>query len=112
MWQHVLGLPQVGVEDNFPHGGDSLSAIKLVKQVREQVQIDLPVALLFEHKTIAAIAARLSEQALVMIEHVEQAHYPLSFAQARMFFIERFEGGSAYHMPALMRSNRLPISGY
>ncbi|NRD71669.1 amino acid adenylation domain-containing protein [Shewanella sp. VB17] len=108
IWQSVLGLERVGVYDNFFRtGGDSISAIKLVGGIRRDLGVDLALHVLFEQKTVAGIVLALNEQSLsqqelVVIPHCDMAHYPVSFAQARMLFIEQFEQGSnAYHMPYL-----------
>ncbi|NRD72647.1 amino acid adenylation domain-containing protein [Shewanella sp. VB17] len=111
IWQSVLGLEQVGVHDNFfRSGGDSITAIKLVAAIRRELDVDLALSTLFEQKTIAGISLTLNEQMLaqdtrVIIPHLDlgdKARYPVSFAQARMLFIEQFEqGSSAYHIPYL-----------
>ena len=107
IWQQVLGLEQVGIEDNFFRlGGNSISAVKLVGACGEQCQLDLPLATLFKHKTIAAISEQLfaAQDEALNIEHVKAGRYPLSYAQQRLLFIERFEqGSSAYHIPIVLR---------
>ncbi|WP_139838903.1 non-ribosomal peptide synthetase, partial [Xenorhabdus vietnamensis] len=107
IWQDVLGLKRVGIHDNFFRiGGDSISAIKLTAAMRRECQIDVPLSLLFEHKIIASLAGQLGQLTCEVIPHQEREHYPLSFAQERMLFIERFEqGSSAYHMPHLVKLN-------
>ncbi|MEL6642301.1 MAG: amino acid adenylation domain-containing protein [Pseudomonadota bacterium] len=58
----VLGLPRVGVDDNFYDiGGDSLAAIQIAIQANE-AGLGVPATAVFEHPTIArlAIAAEAS----------------------------------------------------
>ncbi|HEV2148772.1 MAG TPA: amino acid adenylation domain-containing protein [Longimicrobiaceae bacterium] len=62
VWQEVLGLERVGVHDSlFDLGGHSLSATRVVAQVREIFQVQFPVRVLFESPTIARMAELLLE---------------------------------------------------
>jgi acyl carrier protein len=105
VWEKVLGLNKIGVNDNFFRlGGDSINALSLSARCRKEIGFDLPLALLYEYKTIAGISPRLKDQELVVISHFETATPALSFAQERLLFIERFEQGTnAYHIPYVSR---------
>jgi thioesterase domain-containing protein len=60
-WQDLLGVAQVGVEDDFfALGGHSLIAVRLFAMVRKAYRVDFPISVLFEAPTIAA-CARLIE---------------------------------------------------
>ncbi|MDP5138364.1 amino acid adenylation domain-containing protein, partial [Rheinheimera baltica] len=108
IWQNVLELEQVGIHDNFFRiGGNSITAIKLTAESRKMFQVDIPLPLLFEQKTIAGIASKLDQQTMTIIPKAEVCQYPLSFAQERLLFIERFESGTdAYHIPHLVQLNK------
>ncbi|MCJ8272689.1 MAG: amino acid adenylation domain-containing protein, partial [Psychrosphaera sp.] len=101
IWQDVLGLERVGVQDNFFRlGGNSINAMRLCAQMK------LSLVQLFEQPYISQLAALLSddEKQQIQIPHIEQNSYPLSFAQQRLLFIEQFEQGSdAYHIPYLIK---------
>ncbi|WP_442937688.1 non-ribosomal peptide synthase/polyketide synthase [Nostoc sp.] len=57
IWANVLHLEQVGVLDNFFElGGHSLSTIRVMSQVNETFQINLPLRHLFAAPTIAELA--------------------------------------------------------
>jgi phthiocerol/phenolphthiocerol synthesis type-I polyketide synthase E len=60
IWCELLGMNQVGAHDNFFElGGHSLLAIQVVSRLRQAVGCDIPVRMLFDHPTVAAL-----EQAL------------------------------------------------
>jgi len=57
LWSRVLGVERIGVHDNFFElGGNSLSATQLVSQVRQTLEVELPLRDLFQHATIAQLA--------------------------------------------------------
>jgi phthiocerol/phenolphthiocerol synthesis type-I polyketide synthase E len=61
IWQVALGVDKVGVDDNFFElGGDSLIAIQVISQLKEEFKIDIPVAGLYERLTIRSIDALIS----------------------------------------------------
>jgi amino acid adenylation domain-containing protein len=63
IWAAVFGLDQVGIEDTFANlGGHSLIATQLVALVRQAFQVDLPLQSLYEHPTVATLAAVISER--------------------------------------------------
>ncbi|WP_262946671.1 condensation domain-containing protein, partial [Xenorhabdus indica] len=105
IWQDILGLERVGIEDNFFRiGGNSLTAVKLTAAIRRVLATEVSLAQLFELKTIAGLITRMEQQTYTVIPHLHREHYPLSFAQERMLFIEQFEQGSdAYHIPYLVQ---------
>ncbi|MFT5164662.1 MAG: amino acid adenylation domain-containing protein, partial [Alteromonadaceae bacterium] len=111
IWQEVLGLEQVGVEDNFFRiGGNSITAIRLLGVVGKAFDMDVPLALLFEHNNIAGLALHLEGHEQIVIPALGQNRYPLSFAQQRMWFVEQFEQGTdAYHIPYFVQLKRADI---
>jgi non-ribosomal peptide synthase protein (TIGR01720 family) len=71
LWAQILGVPQVGIHDNFfALGGDSILGIQVVARAAQQ-GLRLSPRLLFQHQTIAELA----QAALSVPEtrvHVEQ----------------------------------------
>ncbi|MEM7356502.1 MAG: amino acid adenylation domain-containing protein, partial [Acidobacteriota bacterium] len=116
IWSEVLDLDRVGVSDSFFElGGHSLLATQVTSRVRETFGVELPLKRLFEAPTVEAVAAqvtaaRSTDLALAAppLEPVardgEQAAWPLSFAQERLWFLDQLEPGSAfYNMPSVLR---------
>ncbi|HYG62914.1 MAG TPA: beta-ketoacyl synthase N-terminal-like domain-containing protein [Thermoanaerobaculia bacterium] len=63
VWQRTLGFEQIGVHDNFFElGGDSFLAIQVVAKIKEELQVDLPVARLYQGLTVRALAILLDEE--------------------------------------------------
>jgi len=61
VWKRVLGLKQVGVEENFfDLGGDSLQLLDAHAELQRSVGIDLSITDLFEHSTIRGLAQRMA----------------------------------------------------
>ncbi|HEX2077177.1 MAG TPA: condensation domain-containing protein, partial [Longimicrobium sp.] len=112
IWAEVLRLERVGVEESFfDLGGHSLLATRVVSRVRELFGVDLPLRALFEGPTVAEVAGRVEEirragaPALPAVVPAERTGaLPLSFAQERLWFIDRLEPGSdVYNMPVARR---------
>jgi non-ribosomal peptide synthetase component F/pimeloyl-ACP methyl ester carboxylesterase len=60
LFTEVLGVPQVGIEDNFLElGGHSVLATRLISRIRSAFGIDLPIRGLFEAPSVAGLLERL-----------------------------------------------------
>jgi len=63
MWQTLLGVSPVGVEDSFfDLGGHSLIAVRLFANVKRTFKVEFPISVLFEAPTIAKCAALIAAQ--------------------------------------------------
>ena len=60
IWAEVLGVERIGIEEDFfAAGGHSLLATQLFARMREMLQLTAPLRLLFDHRTIDALAGEL-----------------------------------------------------
>jgi hypothetical protein len=107
VWADVLTLDQVGVHDNFfALGGNSLRAMQMIARLRHVLNKEIFVSDIFSHGTIAELAASLAHRAdkaaALTAESIQprlrQGRLPLSFAQERVWFIQKLYPSSvAYH---------------
>ncbi|MGA5193687.1 amino acid adenylation domain-containing protein [Streptomyces exfoliatus] len=118
LFGEVLDRPWDSIDDNFfAFGGHSLLATRLISRIRSALGAELAIRTVFETPTVAAVAETLAEtlaqtlagsgtgtprQALVRAER--PAAVPLSSAQRRLWFLNRFENQRAvYNMPSAIR---------
>ncbi|WP_280498184.1 non-ribosomal peptide synthetase, partial [Nocardia farcinica] len=111
----VLGLDQsaggarIGLDDDFfAWGGNSLLATQVASRLGAALNTRVPVRLLFEAPTVAALAVRVEQQAgtgrLALTARPRPERIPLSLAQQRMWFLNRFDTQSAaYNVPMAVR---------
>ncbi|MBC3209856.1 amino acid adenylation domain-containing protein [Pseudomonas sp. SWRI111] len=110
IWAEVLKLERVGMSDNFFElGGHSLLVTQVLSRVRQTLQRDVPLKALFEHNTLGAFCAYLSEaqkaaQQPPLVAVQRGAPLPLSYAQERQWFLWHMDrDSSAYHIPTALR---------
>ncbi|NGP09023.1 amino acid adenylation domain-containing protein, partial [Rhodococcus sp. 14C212] len=106
----VLGVERVGADDDFFElGGNSLIATQVVSRLGVALDTQVPVRTLFEASTVAALAARVEQDAtgggrVPLTARTRPERIPLSPAQQRMWFLNRFDPEStAYNIPMALR---------
>src|SRR5690606_6642596 len=106
----VLGVDRIGADDDFfALGGNSLIATQVAARVGQALDAQGPVRMLFEASTVSALAAA-AETATgrtglpVLAPRPRPDRVPLSLAQQRMWFLNRFDSASAtYNIPFAIR---------
>jgi acyl carrier protein len=62
IWADVLDIKPIGMEANFfDLGGHSLLATRIITRIREAFSVNLPLRVMFDSPTIAAVAAQVAK---------------------------------------------------
>ncbi|WP_428231986.1 amino acid adenylation domain-containing protein [Flavobacterium sp.] len=108
IWQDLLNAEQVGVTDNFFElGGHSLLAVRLISAIKKALNVGVTITNVFSNPTISALASFIEVQddtvalPLIIKQELPEA-IPLSYAQERLWFIDKLKGSEHYHMPTVL----------
>jgi len=122
LWSELLGAASIGSQDHFFElGGHSLKAMALVAQISKRWGVKLSLPELFHAATLGEMARLIEQSAAEEYEAIphapEQATYPVSSPQKRLYLVEEFEEtGTSYNMPVALRltgnadANRLELA--
>jgi len=105
IWSEVLRIERVGLHDNFfEMGGNSLLATLVCSRVRKALKIEVPPRVVFEHPTVALMAAAIgTEEAAnsLAISPRQPAqrngNAPLSFPQQQFWLLDQAEPNSSHY---------------
>ena len=106
IWSQVLGVERIGADDDFfALGGHSLLATQVASRIRDAFRVELPLRSLFEAPTVAGLAREIasarqeetSSQAPPLLPARRDQDLLLSFAQQRLWFMDRLEPGNALY---------------
>ncbi|WP_339065083.1 non-ribosomal peptide synthase/polyketide synthase [Teredinibacter turnerae] len=110
IWCDLLQLNRASLNDNFfALGGNSLTLVRLEFAILEGFSVAVSIGELFSHPTLSEQARLIHEKeqlaALPQIARLPQnVPAPLSYAQQRLWFLDKMEGQSAqYNMPLALR---------
>ncbi|WP_121809993.1 non-ribosomal peptide synthetase [Mucilaginibacter kameinonensis] len=109
IWEELLGIEKIGTKDNFFElGGHSLLAMRVISQIRRELNKELKIRDLFVYPTIAELAKQLEVENTTAEGTIQKAeprpeYIPLSYSQERLWFIDRLEGSVQYHIPAVLK---------
>lgn len=105
IWRDVLEVERVGRHDNFfDLGGHSLLAVAMLGRLREALDLEVELGVVFEHSRLSELAGKISGGRRAQLPPITKAdrtqRLPLSFAQQRLWFLAQMEGGrEVYHIP-------------
>ncbi len=114
IWKELLGVERIGVEDDFfALGGHSLLATQAISRVRQAFGVELPLRTFFKAPpSVASVAAEISRLRLgggesgvpPIVPVPRDGRLPLSFAQERLWFLDRLAARTlAYNEAAAFR---------
>ena len=120
LWREILGVDEIQPHDDFfLLGGHSMLVTRMVSQLREIMQVELPLRAVFEASTLSELAHKIdcmraqAEGQAPPITPAERGEMvPVSFAQQRLWFIDQLTPGNpAYNMPLALRlSGKLNVA--
>jgi non-ribosomal peptide synthetase component F/acyl carrier protein len=113
VFEAVLGLPGIGIDDDFfALGGHSLLAAQLTARLNRELGVKLSLRSLFDAPTIARLSETVeaeraagggTQEAPIAIR-AEQKKAPLSIMQERLWFLEQLHPGRVvYNTPSAHR---------
>lgn len=106
IWAEVLGRRIGRTDDFFAVGGNSLAATRIIAAIAARCAVTLPLRVVFEDRSIAALATRIAAAPRVapIVRRDPAAPLPLSAAQARLWFLDQLIPGSPlYNIPYTVR---------
>ena len=113
IWREVLGLPRIGLRDDFfALGGHSLLATQIISRTRQACDVELPLRTLFEASELGAFAEQIGliqasgqrNQQTAIAKADRNQPVPLSYSQQRMWFLWQMEPDSpAYNVGGMAR---------
>ncbi|MCX6584830.1 MAG: amino acid adenylation domain-containing protein [Candidatus Aminicenantes bacterium] len=116
IWQELLGIDQVGVNDDFfDLGGDSLKATLLVAKIKQAFNSGITVREIFNSPRIRDLSKYIEKSgtdniAFDPLEAVEEKEfYTVSPAQKRLYILNEMEGiSTAYNLPSFIETEGKP----
>lgn len=114
LFASVLGVPSVGVEDDFlALGGHSLLVATLVSRIRATLGVEVRIGEVFAARTpraLAGVTAGASRARPIPAVTARPELMPLSSAQVRLWFQDEVQSAATYVIPLLVRL-RGPLDG-
>jgi len=104
LWQEVLGVSKIGLEDNFfDIGGHSLKATKLISKIHKEFQVKLKLKDLFVNASLQSQCKLIAEGQHSGYNKIpvlaKQNGYPLSLMQRRLWILSQHQAANiAYNM--------------
>jgi amino acid adenylation domain-containing protein len=112
IFEEVLAVERVSVEDNFFHlGGNSLLAARVTARVWETWKVDLPADVLFDSPTVRGLARWIEVSHSASSNGTGTIHRRregrttrrLSFSEERLWFLQEFHQSALYNVVMVVR---------
>ncbi|WP_291286915.1 non-ribosomal peptide synthetase [Flavobacterium sp.] len=106
IWQEILGIEKVGIEDHFfDLGGHSLMIGQVINQIYKKLEGTISYKEFFQTPTIAQISQKIKKGGYKAIPKAQaQGYFPLTSSQHKIWVLSQFEGGnSAYNMHGALK---------
>ncbi|MCU0290209.1 MAG: amino acid adenylation domain-containing protein, partial [Acidobacteria bacterium] len=96
VWQEVLGLERIGVNDSFfKTGGDSIKAIRLISTINQRLHTDIKIVDLFTHNCIRELGQIIKNKAGILHDKErEQAGKEIAELKERIITSGRMPGNA------------------
>jgi amino acid adenylation domain-containing protein len=102
IWEQVLGVNHVGIDDDFFElGGHSLLATQIAFRISDAFHLDVSLRLILDGRTIAQLSRRIeimirgdNKEEIPAVSQAPRSHLmPVSYSQQRLWFLDHLEVG-------------------
>lgn len=113
LWRKILGVIDIGVEDDFfDLGGHSIKVIELIGYIRKKLQYEVPITAIFQYRTIRSLASYLSSNKEINTSRVIVPLKVYNSSEKPLFFIHPGGGGAICYLSLANNINiDMPIYG-
>ena len=110
--ERALGVPRLSADQSFfTAGGHSLLAAQVAAQIGRQLEIQVPIRLVFEAPSVTQLASRIEalradggSSRWTIPRREDRARAPLSLMQQRVWFLEQLDPGrTGFNTPSAHR---------
>jgi acyl carrier protein len=81
VWQEILGIEQVGADDNFfDLGGNSLVGLQLIGRINRDLDMSIPLSCIYEYSTVRRQAEMIEEILMIQAVGMDQEQVDASLS--------------------------------
>ena len=108
IWGELLNIDKISIYDNFfDLGGHSLLAVRVISLIRKRLNIEAEVKQLFINPTVEGFSEYIHRCKIVRVsttieKQKRTENIPLSFAQERLWFVDKKQGSVQFHLPVVL----------
>jgi tyrocidine synthetase-3 len=108
IWQEVLKVEKIGINDNFIElGGHSLLIMSIISKIHREFDVELQLTDVFENPTVKQLARLITDTrqtAFLDINPVEEKEYfPLSPTQKRLYILNMMDANNiSYYISSIL----------